>query len=1000
MLKSSTVFQQAYQKLNPQQKVAVDTIDGSVMVIAGPGTGKTQILAMRIANILLKTDTNPSSILALTFTESAAKNMHERLVQLIGPTAYSVHLQTFHSFAEEVIREHPEFFSIHHESQVLSELERYDLLETLLHNPQLHALRTINSPYHYVKAIIKSISDLKREGVSEKRFVELVEKEAEKFAAEKSELSKTEVVRRERDLAKQQEFSLIYQQYQTSLREKRRYDYDDMIAFVSEAFAKEETLLLEYQERLLYFLVDEYQDTNASQNTVVDLLASFWGERANIFVVGDPHQSIYRFQGASLENTLNFTSRYPSATVITLDIGYRCPPVIYHAAAAVIGNTPLQSVNMLTQKILVYRAPSDPLETIFVAEKIRDLIYEKNVHAHEIAVLYRNNADATDIQQALEKWNIPYVVDGGSDALNHEVLQQFLTLCKVINDLRTATEGHELFEVMNYPWVGLPHLAVMQAARAAGRTKMSLYDRIAKGYVAFTKLQFTENITAIDFALLDDFVSKLTRWGQQDAEMTFPAWFEMVMTESKFLDWLLSQPNKITLLHHLNALFREVKALALQTPTLNLQQFLTAVATMKEHNIQIPVDELKLNDNAVTLSTVHKAKGQEWSHIFLIHCVDGKWGNSRRPNALPMPPGILAHTLNNEKGKDENEDDRRLFYVALTRTKNTITISYPESVVSGNRPKLTRASQFIEEIPTEDKESIEAPEILAKAEEHLAKLLIQPTPHKQSEQEKVWFQQVVNDFKLSATALNAYLRSPLDFVDDYLLKVPRVKPGYQAFGTAVHFALEQLFAYLQKNDKLPTQKMVLDQFEESLRLEILTSEEFDMRLAHGKEMLKKYLTQYKDEFRKPLFVERFFGGGWSKTLLDDIPLSGRIDRVEWVDESKNLVRVIDYKTGRARSLNEIEGKVSIEEFSERELNLPENLRGPYKRQLLFYKLLTQLDKTFPQQVTEGIFDFVEPDRTGRFVQRRVTLTDEDVDALKKLIHEIMVEIRSLKFLEF
>ncbi len=259
--------------------------------------------------------------------------------------------------------------------------------------------------------------------------------------------------------------------------------------------------------------------------------------------------------------------------------------------------------------------------------------------------------------------------------------------------------------------------------------------------------------------------------------------------------------------------------------------------------------------------------------------------------------------------------------------------------------------------------------------------------------------QVVSDFKLSATALNAYLRSPTDFVDDYLLKVPRVKPGYQVFGTAVHFALEQLFTYLQKNDKLPTQKMILDQFEEALRLEVLTSEEFEMRLAHGKEVLKKYLLQYKDEFHKPLFVERFFGGGWSKTLLDDIPLSGRIDRIEWVDESKDFVRVIDYKTGRARSLNEIEGKVSIEEFSERELKLPENLRGPYKRQLLFYKLLTQLDKTFPHQVTEGIFDFVEPDRTGRFVQRRIALIDEDVEALKKLIREVMTEIRELQFLE-
>lgn len=336
----ATPFENAFSRLNPAQRQAVELVEGPVMVIAGPGTGKTQVLTVRIAQILKTTDTSPSSILALTFTESAALNMRQRLLQFIGEAAYRVRIETFHAFCDDVIRTHPEYFSVRLDSQPLGDIEKFQIMEELLDTLPLSAVRTVGSPYHYLSSIQKKISDLKREGVTPAKYAALVEAEQELFAQEKDGLKKTALTKREKELAKMAELGVLFDAYQQQLLQRRRYDYDDMIRFVVEAFQAHEELLAEYQEKFLYFMVDEYQDTNASQNNVVRLLASYWGQQANVCVVGDPHQSIYRFQGASLENTLTFLDYYPQATVIFLDKGYRCPQPIYTAAAAVIANNP------------------------------------------------------------------------------------------------------------------------------------------------------------------------------------------------------------------------------------------------------------------------------------------------------------------------------------------------------------------------------------------------------------------------------------------------------------------------------------------------------------------------------------------------------------------------------------------------------------------------------------------------------------------------------------
>jgi DNA helicase-2/ATP-dependent DNA helicase PcrA len=283
--------------LNKEQRKAVETIDGPVMVLAGPGTGKTQVLAARIAHIITSTDTPPYAILALTFTESAAANMRERVVSMIGKDGYYVNISTFHSFCADVIRSNPEYFSIDRKSEPLGELEKYDLFQRLIDQTSLKALKPFNQQYFYIDDIISSISQLKREGFNPEQFKKIV---AEEFADKNKPDKKTALTKFLSQKQKNEELSLLYEAYYKDLKEIQRYDFDDMIALVAEAFNSHDQLLREYQEKLHYFLVDEYQDTNSAQNAVVDLLGSYWEEKANIFVVGDPHQSIFRFQGASV----------------------------------------------------------------------------------------------------------------------------------------------------------------------------------------------------------------------------------------------------------------------------------------------------------------------------------------------------------------------------------------------------------------------------------------------------------------------------------------------------------------------------------------------------------------------------------------------------------------------------------------------------------------------------------------------------------------------------
>ncbi|MBU1071100.1 ATP-dependent helicase, partial [Patescibacteria group bacterium] len=711
-----TSFAREYQKLNKNQKIAVDSIDGPVMVMAGPGTGKTQVLTLRIANILKKTDTPPSSILALTFTDAASNEMRTRLVNLIGQPAYSVQISTFHSFCQSVILENPDLFIVAEETEHLQDLDRTKILQKIITGHQFKYLKPLNAPYYYCQSIIENIRILKREGVSPE------------------ELKKTLTGPPDKNLDLQK----IYSLYQQGLVKKGRFDFEDMINWVVDKFEEDSNLLLSYQERLSYFLVDEYQDTNSAQNQLVFNLASFWAEKANLFVVGDPNQSIFRFQGASLENTKEFISHFPNTTLINLNQNYRSTQIILDSAHAVIKNNLPKAIKLKSnltgpgKPVNIAHFTHSIFEDYFIAKNIKNLI-NKGVKPQNIAIIVRHNKDLDDISSTLKKFNIPFTIKGTQDLLDQPLIKKLIIFLTIISNSPHQHLDSELFTLLNYNFFEINPLSILKTAKKAADDHTHLASYI---------LSDRHKIPAD----LKTFFTNLNNWQKLSANLTLPEFFEKLIQQSGILNHLLKQKNKADELHQLNMFFTQIKNMAFQDKNLNLSKLLDNINALREQKIKTTISSPITLKESITITTAHKAKGLEWDHVYIYRCVDGKWGNPRIRQLIKLPPEILEFTAI----EDPQNEERRLFYVAITRAKKTLNLTSASQYTTDYGTQNTLPSSFITEIPKKLITKIKPKNAPIKT---LKKLLSPPTAVSVNAKEKEYLQSLVKDIKLSVTAL-------------------------------------------------------------------------------------------------------------------------------------------------------------------------------------------------------------------------------------------------------
>jgi len=755
-----------------------------------------------------------------------------------------------------------------------------------------------------------------------------------------------------------------------------------MINHVVSKLYENENFKLTLQEKYLYILVDEYQDTNTAQNEIIKNLTDHW-EDPNIFVVGDDEQSIYRFQGASLENVLYFKKLFKKAKVITLVSNYRSSQNILDASRSLINRNLLKLKDIDKNLVSKVKRQDIPIKTAkfttsenenhFIVEQVKKLL-KKKIDPDDIAILVRNNSDIDDIKDYLIKAGIRFETKSGRNILEDGDINRLLVLLQVINDLnQKPNDDIDLFTLLNFEFLDFNKLDILKLARyASGKRKNLIETILEEDILNEVDLQDPKNFI--------DFLDLLNKWKNLDLNTSFTNFFETVIQQSGYLNWILADKNNISRLNNLNTLFNEVKNLNLTDHSLNLEKFLENIKLLKENNIKIEEQELEDDSEAVKLITAHKSKGLEFEYVFIAKCIDKKWGNAFHREMIKLPDGIIRNSQVDKKEK--NEDERRLFYVALTRAKKQVFIIYADKYIYSGYKKEAVPSMFISEIDKKYLEEVNTKEIEKEYVSRIPRQLFLPKAEEAELQEEDFLNSAISNFKLNVTALNTYLKCPYKFKLNNILKTPRAKAPYLSFGTAIHEALEKFFDRFKKIKNIPSRDFLLEKFETALNEEILQGEDLERMKKRGYKVLENYYNKNKDSFVEPLYTEYSFG--YRKVYLGDIPLSGKIDKIEWIDKDKKEVKVIDYKTGTPKSRGEIEGKTK-------------NSEGDLIRQLYFYKLLAQLDYNFNYDVVKGEFNFLESKSGKRSKSEEYVYDQSQIEDLKTLVKNIMKKIRGLRF---
>ena len=958
---TSAAFTQAYKQLNTAQKQAVDTIDGPVMVIAGPGTGKTQILTLRIANILLQTDTAPESIIALTFTESGAKAMRKRLLGYIGTAAYRVEIATFHAFAQKLIARYPDAYPQIVGGQPATDIDKIQIIEAILTDGSLKTLRPSGNPEYYVKPLMGMLSELKREYITSDRLNELVTEqekallEIEQFHEKGAHKGKERGEYKDavKSIDKNRALLQVYRLYETALRDRRLYDFDDMIVETVDALSQNEDMLRDLQERFQYMLADEHQDVNGSQNRILELLANYH-ESPNIFVVGDEKQAIFRFQGASLENFLYFETHFKNTTVISLTENYRSGQAILDASHDLVAvdegpltklRIPLTAAAVPDSSVTVREFTHQAVEDSWVVETIGQEI-TNGVAPEDIAVIVRSNREAEDLSAALRAAGISAVASAESDILHHPITH---TIEQLLRAVSSSDEG-ALFTVLHGSYWGVSPTDIAKVCAAQNYTQ-KLSELVASA-------DRLEAIKVADVAAVQRIGEVLQHARDKNGIEAPHQILAQLLDESGLKEYAL-QTDPYGAARIIRRLYDEVEELVKRDKKVLLSQITEVLAQRRSYNLSLSAPFVSTDMNAVQVMTAHKSKGLEFEVVVAPHLIDSVWGGKARRELFKIPRSVPV-------AADAQDDEKRLLYVLMTRAKRTLYLSSSELNADG---KPLSVSRLLSEINTTLLESVPT-DSETKSFDPLAAI---KTPPVKNTVDPAFIAELFKVRGFSATSLNNYLRSPWEYYFKNLLRIPQTQPTHLLFGTAVHAVLQRATAAHTKTGTIPTDQQLLTWLEQSLATMPLNTLEYTELHARGLEIILPYVSTLAQ--RLPAKTEEEFSISveleTGDPAIPSIPLKGNLDRLDF-DAKGNLQQVVDYKTGKPKSRNVIEGNTQSSD-------------GSYKRQLVFYALLLELYDDERYHCHTGVLSFVESAAAGNLKEETFEVTKEEVQALKQEI---------------
>ncbi len=1105
-----TSFSDILASLNTKQREAVETIYGPVLVIAWPGSGKTQLLGARIANILHTTDYMPSNILCLTFTENAAKNMRDRLASMIGQDAYKVAIHTFHSFGNEVLNRFRYLSKEYNDAKPVDTIESSRILDTILEalpwdNPYKPGYRASDT----IKEVLGNIGNLKKWGISPSSYQRILElnvevihtlnpliaeywKEIDTLSQKKEDKEKkidifkiftdkvqelsvleksigsyerletlivrsldeawelyewdasTKFMNAWRDtwteknykwwrelketskIEKQFALADIFDRYQTTLKEHGLIDFSDMILQAIELIENNDIVRMSIAEMYQCIMIDEFQDTNEAQMRLINSILSVNPENPNIFAVGDDDQSIYKFQWANTKNIRDFHDTYSDTKLILLEQNYRSKEEIIATSRTVIKSELNDIANIFPGAIKYFEAIrgtdglvrkrkfSNELEEIsWIIDDISDSI-TSGTPANEIAVITKKNKTLELIAKGLlEKW-IPAYLSKDESIFDSEEIQLIVNILKFLDSLNRSykEENTEIFvSILSHPCFAIHRLALWNISKAIYHARreetrswietLARHDdatlrNIANFFKELSLLSKTRRLEdIIDFitwannlSLPDEYDEdgttnplQIDMFSEGKSEYISPvySYFFGQISNHKWSNILYARH-----LANMRSLIEWIRSYKNGRDFLSLSDAIELLSLITKYDLDISVSHIIGDEkNAVNLITVYKAKGLEWSSVY-VPCITrseykmGRMGGSPLPKNLPL-----------EAEKDEDEDIERLVYTALTRAKDSLTLTYSEVNMSG------KSLEPLSCIDSEDetwKELTTVPLTSLTKTLEIEKKELFALPYL-GEEKDFLRDRIEKQFVMNATALQNFLNIidawPEYFVAKTLLRFPQAKNISASYGSAIHKALEDFFA--DYGEKWSYKKdILLTSFEEYLKKEGFDKKTESDYLARGRENIESLYEEVVGRSYGKLELEYDFrvayGWVWLTEDTKAIQLTGKIDRVEVLADDSLVIT--DYKTGSG-----------FDSFDGKWADYEKLKQWKYRLQLCFYAILFDISPRWKMyQKKQFELFFVEKNRDEeRFHRVTEYIQPGEIERTKRLIIAVMSKIETLDF---
>lgn len=914
--------------LNESQKRAVEHEDGPLLIVAGAGTGKTTVLTRRYAHLLESKKLTSESILAVTFTEKAAGEMEDRVLQLLPNGTYDFWISTFHGFCQRVLEEYALEIGLPTHFRLLTETDAWLLLKRRIEELPLDYYRPLGNPVKFLAELLKHFSRAKDEGVTPERYLQ--------FAGHAALDGDAEFVTGER--ARLKELADCYFAYQRILREEGALDFGDLINETLRLLRERPRVLKELQARFQYMMVDEFQDTNWAQYELIKLLA---GEKKNLTVVGDDDQSIYKFRGASLANILQFRDDFPNCATVTLTENYRSNQEVLDAAyECITKNNPNRLEVRLASSGLVkklnaakgaggdvsvswHRTIEDEAEG--VAQKIRGFKEtDPELRWSDIAILSRSNDGAEPFIRALERHGIPFRFFALRGLYAKPEVVNITALFSLLDGTR---ESPAVWRLMASPIYGFPARDISTLLQFANKKRgRSLWE-------AMESVRAIPGVEPEGLKRVETLVNHVLNLSEAARRETPLRMLQLVLDKTGYLSTIMksTEQEKIESINVLNGFADRIRRYEASThaPTLKgfMEEFRLEVDSGEEGSLNVDPNE---GPELVKVLTVHASKGLEFRHVFIVSMVDQRFPTRVRKDAIPLPDGLVNERL--PEGDAHLEEERRLFYVAVTRAKESVTFTGAESY-GGSRKK--KPSVFLSETGLD----------LSKLEPREASSTVALAPPVPVDLEDV-LSQDDGTFQLkrrfSFTQLAAFESCPLQYKFAHVYKIPILGSFQKSFGNCIHLTFEDVLKLHEERGRsqqadlfgAPTPTLVPTT---GFRVTIAEAMEiFESRWAENddwfetKARYEEYHTQGRAAVKQTMeewtknppdiaYLERPFD--WS---VGEHSLRGKVDRID--RRPDGTFAIMDYKTGAAKTEDSVQTKdkeqLWIYQLAMEEMGLP------------------------------------------------------------------------------